>query len=75
MGSVFAHIPLHVLVSGCWWKSGDSSRAVCVAGRGDKLPWLWWLHTQVAGPGGGGDAIRVMGNGAQGQGFVVQRTR
>lgn len=36
---------------------------------------FWWLHAQVAGPGGGGNAALVMENRAQGQGFAAQRTR
>lgn len=36
---------------------------------------FWWPDAPVAGPGGGGNAMQVLGNRVQGQGFVVQTAR
>lgn len=67
--SVSAHIPIRfeVLVESRGWQRGRVWPGGVMGSLG-----CWQLHALVAGQGRGGDAAQVMGNTAQGQGFVCR---
>ena len=69
MRSVFAHIPIRfgMPVESRGWQRGRVWPGGVMGSLG-----CWRLHALVAGPGMGDDAARVMGNTAQGQGFICR---